>query len=161
MTRFFSLRQAALAAAALVLLGASPALSGPTVPHKETCDGQLTSVIPPTPENPLGTMTGIGRGNATHVGLYTFRGGHNFTADGRILNGRFVNTAADGSTVSGTYAGTFTPIAPNVFRFNVGVLYLRGTGRLAGVTGSGNVVAVVNVATGQFHYETLATLTLP
>lgn len=145
--------------AALWLAGSAQA--GPTVPHKASCDGQLTSVIPPTPTNPLGSMAVTGRGVATHLGGYTFQGTHNFTNDGRILNGQYTNTAADGSTVSGTYAGTFTPIAPNVFRFSVRVLYLSGTGRLAGVTGVCDAVATVNVANGFFHYDELGTWTLP
>jgi hypothetical protein len=137
------------------------ASAGPTVPHRESCDGKLTSVNPPSFTNPLGSMTGTGFGKATHMGLYTFQGNHNFTADGQILNGTYTNTAKDGSTISGTYSGTFTPIAPNVFRFDVRVYYLQGTGRLAGVTGVADVVATVNVATGVFHYETVGTWTFP
>jgi hypothetical protein len=156
-----SLFRTGLALLALVLALPAAALSGPTVPHKESCDGQLTSVTPPSFTNPLGSMAGAGVGVATHLGRYTFQGAHNFTNAGQILNGQFVNTAADGSKISGTYAGTFTPIAPNVFRFNVRVHYLLGTGRLAGVTAVADVVAIVNVATGRFHYDTLGTWTKP
>lgn len=136
--------------------------AGPTVPHRESCNGTLTKVIPPTATS-LGIMEGSGIGVATYMGRYTFAGGHNFTNDGRILNGRFVNTAADGSTVSGTYSGTFTPVPgqPNVFQFNVRVLYLQGTGRHVGVTGVCDVVAIVNLGTGAFHYDTAGVWTLP
>jgi hypothetical protein len=138
---------------------ANHASAGPTVPHKERCSGTITSVVP---TSPLPTMFGAGSGVATHMGKYKFDGSHNFNPlTGQILNGQYVNTAADGSTIAGTYSGTFTPIAPNVFRFNVKVLYLKGTGRLAGVTGVADVVAVVNMNTLTFTYETVGTWTLP
>lgn len=150
-----------LLALAAVLGLVNPAAAGPTVPYRDRCEGQLTALIPPTAANPLGTIAGTARGVGTHAGLFTNQGMTNFTADGRVLNGRFTDTAADGSTYSGTYSGTFTPIAPNVFRFNLRVLILRGTGRLAGVTGVVDTVAVANLATGRFHFESVGTLTLP
>jgi hypothetical protein len=149
-------------AAVLGLVFATPALAGPTVPHKESCDGNLTRVVnPPGPPPAVGIMDFAGSGVATHMGRYSIMGSHNFTTTGQVLGGRFVSTAADGSTIAGSYAGNFTPIAPNVVRFNVHVLYTTGTGRLAGVTGSADVVAVVNLATAKFHYDTLGTWTFP
>jgi hypothetical protein len=144
--------------AGLVLVG--PAAAGPTVPHKESCDGQLTQVIQPSPKGP-GTMNFVGKGVATHMGSYSIIGGHNFTNDGQVLNGRFTSTAADGSTISGVYFGTFTPIGGTRVRFNVTAVYQTGTGRLAGVTGRGAVVAVLDLSTGLFHYDTLGTWTFP
>ncbi len=119
----------------------------------------LTNVVPPTADAP-GEMDFVGQGEATHMGKYRIVGGHSFTLDGN-LQGSFTSTAADGSTISGTYEGVFFPIGPDLFQFEVSVQYLRGTGRLAGVTGQADTVAVLDAATGIFHYDTDGTWTLP
>ena len=75
--------------------------------------------------------------------------------------GSFTSTAADGSTISGIYYGTFAPIGGGLFEFNVTAEWLVGTGRLEGVTGIGDVVAVLDGATGLLHYDTDATWDLP
>jgi hypothetical protein len=143
----------------------TPAVAGPTVPHKESADGKLTLSINPTPQNPLGTQTWIAQGNATHMGSYSQFGGHRFTAPdalgrGLILMGYFTSTAADGSTISGNYAGTYQ-IFGNQVRYNVTANWVTGTGRLAGVTGTAPVVALLNSTTGTFHYDDVGTWTLP
>jgi hypothetical protein len=122
-------------------------------------------VINPTAQT-LGTMKFIAQGNATQMGNYSQVGGHNFTAPnaqgvGQVVNGVFTSTAADGSTISGTYSGTYTVLPNNQIRFNVRALWLSGTGRLAGVTGQADVVALMNATTGTFHYEDSGTWTLP
>src|SRR5262249_8874385 len=140
---------------------AGPAVAGTPVPHKESADGKLTLVINPTPANPLGTMKFAGQGVATQMGAYSQVGGHNFTAPnaqgvGLVLGGTFTSTAADGSTISGTYAGTYTLLPNNMIRFDVTAVWLSGTGRLSGVTGQAAVVALLNATTGNFHYATSA-----
>ena len=57
--------------------------------------------------------------------------------------------------------GGAAPIGGTLVRFDVEVHYLTGTGRLEGVTGTANTVAVLDAATGQFHYDTDGTWTLP
>jgi hypothetical protein len=150
--------------AALVI--ACPGMAGPTVPHKESADGQLTLVINPTPKNPVGTMQWVAQGNATQMGKYGQTGGHNFSAPnaqgvGLVYNGTFTSTAADGSTISGSYSGTYTVLGNNQIRFNVTALWQTGTGRLAGVTGKADVVALMNATTGAFHYDDAGFWILP
>jgi hypothetical protein len=127
-----------------------------TVPHKEHCQGTLTRVVP-------GTLYFAGEGEATHFGKYTITGSNDFDAAGHVLDGKFTTIAADGSTISGVYAGTYTVLGPDQVRFDVHVLWLEGTGRLAGVTGEADTVAFLNgVATGShFEYVTNGTLTFP
>jgi hypothetical protein len=74
--------------------------------------------------------------------------------------GYFTSTAADGSTISGNYAGTYQIIG-NQVRYNVTANWVTGTGRLAGVTGTASVVALLNATTGTFHYDDVGTWTLP
>ena len=152
-------RGAALLAVAASLSLVTAVLAGPTVPHKESCNGTLTNVIPPTESSP-GRMDFVGKGVATHTGKYQIVGGHDFTPDGN-LEGTFTSTAADGSTISGMYEGTFAPIGGTLFQFNVTVVWTNGTGRLEGVTGIADVVAVLDAATGEFHYDGDGTWTLP
>ena len=107
-----------------------------TVPHREHCTGTLTAIVP-------GTMFFTGIGVATHFGQYSIEGRHDFDALGNILNGEFTSTAADGSTLSGIYSGTYTPLPDGTFSFDVHALWLEGTGRLEGVTGEGDVIATL------------------
>ncbi len=153
-----------LLALAAVLAFVSPARAARVVPHKEKCAGTLTAVLPPSATLPLPSLQFAGVGMATHLGRYRITGSNQFNPQtGEVLNGQFTSVAADGSTISGTYAGTFREIAPNVVQFNVRVLYLRGTRRLAGVTGVADTVAVLNgVSTGStFTYTTNGFFRMP
>jgi hypothetical protein len=145
---------------------ANPAQAESKVPHKEVAHGNLTLVINPTPQNPLGIMNFAAQGVATQMGKYTQVGGHRFTAPngqgiGLVVNGEFTSTAGDGSTISGTYSGTYTVLANNRVRFNVTALWLTGTRQLAGVTGRADVVAHLNAATGVVHYHDAGFWILP
>lgn len=130
--------------------------SGPTVPYKGRASGTLTTVSP-------GFLSFTAIGNATHLGRYTEVGSNNFDEFGNVSNGVFTYTAADGSTLSGTYSGTYTPLPTGDIRFNVNVDYVQGTGRLAGVTGDAQLVATLSgVALGAaFTYETRGSLVFP
>jgi hypothetical protein len=127
-----------------------------TLPHKERASGTVTAVAP-------GFQAFSGSGTATHFGRYTQVGNHNFDEFGNVLNGVFTTTTADGSTISGTYAGTYTLLPSGNVRFDVHPIWVQGTGRLAGVTGEGDVVAILTgVEVGDtFTYKTTATLTFP
>jgi hypothetical protein len=155
MTRFLSFRQAVLAAAVLTLLGASPALAGPTVPLRGSGTGQVIRQVNPTPQNPVGELEYVVQGNMTLLGRVTARGTSFFTPDLRRLPTSFyVARAADGSTITGRYSGTVTPIpgTPN-FAFADEVVWGEGTGRLAGVTGRSRLTGVLNGLTGAFVWE--------
>ena len=122
MTRFVSFRRSALALVALSVLSfAGPALAGPTVPYGESCKGTVEFPSP-------GVLTFSGKGVATHMGLYAISGGNQTTADGRIINGTFTSLAADGSTISGIYFGTFRSLPNNLVRFDVTAVWQQGTG---------------------------------
>jgi len=139
------------------IAAAAPAAIPPrTVPHFERAAGVLDDIGPTT-------MVFSGGGMGTHFGRYTITGSHEYDAFGQITDGEFMTTTADGATISGTYSGTYEPLPSGEVRFDVHVLWLDGTGRLAGVTGEADVVAVLDsVAPGaRLVYVTEGTLTFP
>jgi hypothetical protein len=150
---------AACCAGALSLLLAGAVLGDHSVPWKAKADGQITNSVPPTADSP-GRMDFVAVGTSTHLGLYTEVGGADILADGTVANGTYTKTAADGSTISGTYSGTFQFLSPTEIEFDVTTPVTGGTGRFAGVTGTGQLVAVLDLATGLFHYKKTGTLTL-
>src|SRR5262245_31581477 len=123
-----------------------------TVPHKEHCQGTLEEVA-------ATTLFFAGQGNATHFGKYLVTGSNDFDDKGNVLDGEFTSTVADGSTISGIYTG----LADGKIRFDVKVNWLVGTGRLEGVTGEADVVAILDaLAEGAaFEYVSEGTLTFP
>lgn len=137
-----------------LLVGVSSALA--LAPLKQRCAGTLTTVVP-------GHLTYSGQGQATHFGNYGILGSADFDGIGNIFNGHDDVTAADGSTIEGSYSGTYTPLASGQLRFDVTVTWSNGTGRFTGVTGQSNVVAFVDaVAPGAaFQYVGLGNLVLP
>lgn len=150
------LRTLGLALTAIGSLWLARDAQADTVPHRERCRGILTSVTP-------GTLFFAGEGVATHLGRYSIEGSNDFDDQGNVLNGQFTTTAADGSTLSGVYQGTYTPLPDGTVRFDVHVAWLVGTDRLAGVTGQADVVAFLDaVAPGaSFEYFTRGFLTFP
>lgn len=149
-----------VACAAMFLTLGATILSAGEVPHLEKTVGQVIFQRDPTPENPVGRQEFIAVGHGTHLGQYTQVGAHDFYPDG-TLEGEFESTASDGATISGVYSGSFAPIGGGLFEFNVTAVWLDGTGRLAGVAGSGDVRAILDSATGIVTYETDATWELP
>ena len=136
--------------------GAATTAGARTGIHREHCRGNAIDVVP-------GLMTFAGTGTATHFGRYTIVGRHNVDELGNVFNGEFTTTAADGSTISGIHSGTYAPLPSGKIQFNVHVSWLEGTGRLAGVTGEGDVTAVLDAAEpgAAFEYVTRGTLSFP
>jgi hypothetical protein len=144
-------------ALAVLALACSPGAAGEhTVPHKERGKGTLEDVG-------AGFLTFAGGGKATHFGKYTQTGGNEFDDMGQVLNGFFTTTAADGSTISGIYFGSYTVNDDGTVTFDVTALWLEGTGRFEGVTGEARVIAhLEGVFEGaRYEYVTKGTLTFP
>src|SRR5262245_61551901 len=133
----------------LFALAAVFALTAPaaaqSVPHKERSEGNLTNVTPTE-------MSWAAAGHGTHYGKYTEVGSHLYFPDGSLY-GTFTVTAADGSTMAGSYEGVFYPIGDGLFFFDVDVYWETGTGRFAGATGVGSATAVLDGATGAVSVE--------
>jgi hypothetical protein len=72
-------------------------------------------------------------GHGTHVGKYTLEGAETINlVTGAITDGQFTMTAADGSTLTGTYSGQ---AQPGLTGYDVSGPITGGTGRLSGATG--------------------------
>jgi hypothetical protein len=126
------------------------------VPLKEKCSGTVLQVAP-------GHLSFAGIGQASYFGKYSMVGSSDFDNLGNLFNGQFVSTLSDGSTIEGVLSGTYTPLPTGQIRFDVAVTFLNGTGRLVGVTGQADVVAVLDgVAPGAaFEYEGIGNLLVP
>jgi hypothetical protein len=122
--------------AAAVIVATAAAVSA-TVPYKERGTGTVTNVVG-------NRIFFAGGGKATHLGKYTLTGSNDFDLVGNIQNGQVTSTAANGATLSGTYAGTYTPLPTGQLKFDVHVQWSTGTDQLAGVTGAANVVAIID-----------------
>jgi hypothetical protein len=157
MLRSIRSRTAALLALALLTGAALSAPAGPhTVPHRERCDAVMTALQP-------GSLWFTGQGVATHFGRYTIEGTNDFDDQGQVQNGQFTTTTADGATISGIYSGGWSVLPSGKIRFDVEVQWLQGTGRLQGVTGQADVVAILDglFVGARCHYVTDGTLTFP
>ena len=141
MKRFFDVRRIACPILAIgVGLGLASAVQAQTVPHKEKASGTIdvSELISPT----VAAQAGSGTGTATHMGRYSQAFHHKVDLlTGAIFDGEFTSVAADGSTTSGIYSGSFTINGDGTVSYHVTAIWLGGTGRLEGVTGIAEVVA--------------------
>jgi hypothetical protein len=159
-----------LAAAALSCWPAA-SLADHNVAYRDHASGMsvVTGLAPP----PLvGFSVALnGTGEATHLGRFEATATQVLNlANGKISNGQFIYTAADGSTLSGTYSGmTTTPDPVTGQRRNDLVLqFVEGTGRLDRVKGGTAQTTVfvtpvpgVSPPTFTFAYTSEGYLTFP
>src|SRR5262245_54395204 len=80
----------------------SPA-AAQTVPYREKAVGTIEALSFPDAGTAKQDWSGVGQ--ATHMGHYTQTGSHDIDLATGAVNGTFTSTAADGSTISGTYEG--------------------------------------------------------
>jgi hypothetical protein len=121
-----------------------------TTPLKGSGVGQVIFQIDPTPDSP-GVQVYRVDGVATLAGRVTGTGITFFTLGGAV-EGSFVATSANGDTVDGDYAGTWAPVNPTTFRFDVETAWHDGTGRFVGITGESDAVAILDGLTGAFEW---------
>jgi hypothetical protein len=122
------------------------------VPQKEHFTGTLTATT-------ATSLQFASTGTGTHFGKYSITGGNNIVPNpmnpltGLVTDGTFTTKTADEATITGIFSGTYTVLGPDSIRFDVVVHWQPGTGRLAGVTGQGNVVAFLDGNTAGSHFE--------
>jgi hypothetical protein len=142
MPRYVPVSTKALLVAVALLGFTSASRAGELEPVFEVCSGKITAVAVLSQTEVMQSFAGTGLNSI--IGKYKIKGSHVADiATGQILDGQFTTTAHDGSTISGTYSGTFTEVATGVFQYEVRVYWLKGTGDLEGVIGVADVVAVV------------------
>lgn len=102
-----------------------------------------------------------GSGHGTQLGSYTFEATECFDpATGAVDDGAFTITAADGSTLVGTYSGHVEPTEdPEVIAYIETAIVTGGTGRFDGSTATLQVRGLADV--GDFTYTQSFTGELP
>jgi hypothetical protein len=133
MKRYMLVARFVFAALAVVAI-AIPLAAGEFVPFRGTLEGEEEVLTPP----PHLSLQGIGGGNATKLGRYTyvFDAAVDFTGPMPVGLGTLTLTAANGDQVIALVVGTSTPIAPFVVFVEEEAVIVGGTGRFAGASGS-------------------------
>jgi len=144
--------------AACVLAAWAASAQAQTVPLFERCEGTVQSFNPLT-----GELGFAGKGRATVLGLYVVEGSSTaipLSPINGLVSGGDTSTTRDGATIKSEFAGVYEVLDSGKIKFHVFARWGDGTGRLAGVTGEAEVVAVLDgLAPGSaFFYDTIGTL---
>jgi hypothetical protein len=116
--------------------------------------------------NPLtGELGFAGLGRATVLGLYAVEGSSTaipLSPTSGLVSGGDTSQTRDGATIKTEFAGVYEVLDSGKIAFRVIARFGQGTGRLTGVTGQAEVVAVLDgLAPGSaFSYDTVGTLSL-
>ena len=145
-------KRRSIAVAALAVIGLAiptgPAGATDAVPFRGMDRGHFT--IPGECAGGAQVVIG-GVGTATHLGRYGFSSVECFNPDTGAFAGTPTFQASDGSTLTGSYAGTVGATDnPDVITYDEELTITGGTGRFAGATGSLDVHGVANLATGAY-----------
>jgi hypothetical protein len=122
---------AALFAFAVTFVGASSA------GEQTTFKGSLEGTVTVTPVNPpIASVLIEATGNATKLGRFTLEVPHVVNQAVRVGAGSYIFTAANGDTLTASFTGVGTLIAPGVLSTTETATITGGTGRFADATGS-------------------------
>ena len=142
----FRLHLPLVAVLALVFSIAGPAAATDQVPFS----GRLAGTVTITPVNPPVVSVLIeATGTATHLGRYTLEVPHLVNQATRTGSGTYVFTAANGDTLTATFTGVATVVAPGVLSTVETATITGGTGRFAGATGTFTAERTFYTATGE------------
>jgi len=114
------------------------------VPFKGRLEGAAV-ITPGTP--PFLSVALEGSGNATHLGHFTVEIPHVVNTTNRTSTGTYEFTAANGDTLTASFTGQATLMAPGILSVVETARITGGTGRFADATGSFTVERVFNQAT--------------
>lgn len=138
----------AVIGAALVLCLAGPVSAGDQVPFRGAMSGTatITPVDPPIVSVLLETS-----GVASQLGRFTLEAPHIVNQAALTATGTYLFTAADGSTLTASLAGSATMVAPGVLSIEETGTITGGTGRFAGATGTFSTDRTFFPATGETY----------
>jgi hypothetical protein len=124
--------------------------------------GNYTITINPGPP-PIGTIVGSGTGIATHMGRFTYEFPHsvNFGTLPPTGTGFYRITAANGDTVTATFSGHSTPVAPGFLFVVEQCTVTEGTGRFAGASGQFSVMRLLDQVNGETSGSFEGTISSP
>lgn len=150
---------AALLTVGFLVAPSGAAQAGATVPFMGSDRGAFS--IPG--ECPGGAQVVIGGvGTATGLGRYGYTAVECFDPVAGSFAGTATFVAADGDTITGTYAGTVGATAdPNVVTYQEELTITGGTGRFSGASGSVHVDGLANLATGEYRQRLIGSISNP
>ena len=136
------------AVATLAVAVAGPVAAKDLVPFRGEMSGTatITPIAPPVVSVLLETS-----GHATQLGRFTLVAPHAVNQATLTATGTYTFTAADGSTLTATLAGTATLVAPGQLSIAETGTITGGTGRFEGATGSFSTQRTFFPGTGQTH----------
>jgi hypothetical protein len=122
------------------------ALAGAQVPLKGADSGSFTLTADACGPGVFAVVVDD-TGRATHLGAYAYHSNECFNGATGAFSGTFTMTAANGDTISGTYAGTVVSVVGNLGFYEQDNAITGGTGRFAGATGAFHLSGIANLAT--------------
>lgn len=131
------------------------------VPFEGSDSGYL--IVSPAGDAQVVHTQDFGTGKATHVGKYSLVAQELIHLETlAVTEGSFTLTAANGDTISGTYAGSGAPGGePGVVDFTASGPVTGGTGRYAGATGELTFSCIADLPAGEFSKTVSGTLSIP
>lgn len=100
-------------------------------------------------------------GTATHLGAYAYHSSECFNGATGAFSGVFTMTAANGDTLSGTYAGTVVSVVGDLGFYEQDNTITGGTGRFAGASGAFHLSGIANLATLESSQRIAGTVSSP
>jgi hypothetical protein len=136
------------------------ALAGSQVPLKGADSGSFT--LTPDGCGPgIFAVVIVDAGQATHLGSYAYRADECFNGANGEFSGTFTMTAANGDTISGTYAGVVVAVVGDLGHYEQDNLITGGSGRFAGASGGFHLSGIANLATLESSQSISGTVSSP
>ncbi len=136
-----------LSPTASITAPSSVSMKSVDVPFTGVVDGDAVFDFQTNPKGCASTFTTIttAKGQASHMGLTTWRSEHCLGAESQILDSELVLTAANGDKLFGTYSGSCagTGVIGEPVKCSGSAVFSGGTGRFEKATASGTWTAAI------------------
>lgn len=136
------------------------ALAGKAVPLKGHDSGSFTLTADGCGPGVFAVVVNDS-GKATLVGKYAYHSNECFNGATGAFSGTFTITAANGDTISGTYAGTVVEVVGDLGFYEQDNVITGGTGRFSGATGEFHLSGIANLATLESSQRISGTVSSP
>jgi hypothetical protein len=100
-------------------------------------------------------------GQATHLGAYAYHANECFNGATGAFSGTFTMTAANGDTISGTYAGVVVSVVGDLGFYEQDNVITGGSGRFTGANGEFHLSGIANLATLESSQRLSGTVSSP
>lgn len=134
-----------LAALLIIASFTGPVAGNEQLPFNGRLDG--TVIVTPI-DPPIASVVIDATGTATRIGRFTLTVPHVVNQVERVGSGTYEFTTPNGDTLTASFTGTATLVAPGVLATSETATFTGGTGRFAGATGGFVAMRVFVVAAG-------------